>query len=379
MKVKANALRSFINGTRANAAVSGGDINIHQPQTMLPVYKKRMPVTTFLLDTFFPTFATFDTKYVLVDYKKNHQRVAPFVVEGSNPVNIKKDGYRTQLYEPPYINISDPYDVGLLQSRLPGEAVFGGLSPDQRALYYMQESYNEMDDMIVRREELMAAQLLQTGKVVVEGYVDDSAKKVRIDTLDYEFDNVINCTGNDQWDESTSKKYEHLEAAVTLVRQAGYNPTRAIFGSGAWKNLRADDNFMSKYMDIRRAIYGEFNPSLNINNGNGYMYIGNLTELGLDLFVYLAWYYDEATNTLKPYIDDDTVIVGAPGLGEMLYGANTIIPEGSIDFVTVRGRRCTKVTVNREDDTKKLIMKSRPIPKPFDVSAWAVINTRADN
>lgn len=377
MKITASALRSFFNGPAAPTQSTGGGIDIYQPQTMLPAFNKRMPVTTFLLDTFFPTFSTFNTKHVMMDFKKNRQRVAPFVIEGSNPVNIKKEGYRTQLYEAPYINISDPYDVALLQSRLPGEAVFSGLSPDQRALYYMQESYNEMDDMIVRREELMVAQLMQTGKVTIDGYVDDSATKIRTDNLDYDFDNIINCTGDAEWNKATSKKYENLEQAVTLVRQAGYNPTRAILGAGAWKNMRADDNFMQKYMDLRRAFFGEINPSLNISNGNGYMYVGHLTELGLDLFVYLAWYYDDATKSLKPYIDDDTVVIGSPGLGEILYGANTIIPEGSIDFVTVQGRRCTKVTVNREEDTKKLIMKSRPVPKPHDVGSWAVINTKA--
>jgi len=377
MKIKASAIKSFFNGPVASATSTGGNIDIYQPQTMLPAYQKRMPVTTFLLDTFFPTFATFDTKHVIMDFRKNRQRVAPFVVEGSNPVNIKKEGYRTELYEAPFINLSDTYDVSLLQSRLPGEAVFGGLSPDQRALYYMQESYNEMDDMIIRKEELTVAQILQTGTVTIDGYVDDSATKVRTDTLDYDFDNVISLSGSDAWNSSTSKKYENLLQAVTLIRQAGYNPTRAILGSGAWEDLRADDDFMNKYMDVRRAVFGEINPQLNITNGNGYMYVGRLTELGIDLFVYLAWYWDDVTRSLKPYIDDHKVIVGAPNLGEMLYGANTIIPEGSIDFQTVRGRRCTKVAVDRSSDTKKLIMKSRPIPKPFDVSAWAVINTRA--
>jgi len=384
VKITASELKKFFGnmgfgqrGFAAQTQTTGGQIDIYQPQTMLPAFNKRMPVTTFLLQTFFPSFATFDTKDVLVDFVKNKQRVAPFVAEGSNPVNIKKDGYRTQRYEAPYINLADPYDVSLLQSRLPGEAIFSGLSPEQRQLYYLNESRQTLDDMITRREELMAAELLQTGKVTITGYVDDSATQVRTDVVDYELTNIVNCTGSDQWNQAGSKKYEALEAAVIMVRQAGYNPTVAIFGQGAWNNLRRDDDFMSKYMDIRRVVFGEINPQLNLNNGNGYMYIGRLTELGLDLYVYMAWYWDDETQQLKPYIDDDKVIVGTPGLGEFLYGANTIIPENSDNFTTIRGRRVTKITVNRDNDTKKLIMKSRPLPKPFDVDAWAVINTVA--
>ncbi|PSJ57170.1 hypothetical protein, partial [Brevibacillus brevis] len=70
-------------------------------------------------------------------------------------------------------------------------------------------------------------------------------------------------------------------------------------------------------------------------------------------------------------------IVAPRNIGELLYGANTFIPEGSINYVTVAGPRATKVTVNHETDVKSLIVKSRPLPKPFDVSAWSVIKTRA--
>jgi hypothetical protein len=228
--------------------------------------------------------------------------------------------------------------------------------------------------MIVRREELMIAEAMQTGSVTATGYIDDSATQVRTDTIDYGLENVINLTGKSQWSNSASNKYADLLRAVTLVRQAGYNPTVAILGENAWMYLREDDNFMKK-LDLRFAQFGEINPQLNIRNGNGYAYVGRLTELGLDLYTYLAWYYDEQTQTLKPYIDKDKVIVAAENIGEMLYGANTIIPPDSDNFVTVEAPRVAKVNVDRNTDTKSLVVKSRPIPKPFDVGAWAVINT----
>jgi len=375
-KIKQSALASRMSRPQ-NAAATGGSISIYEPQTMRPAFQRRMPVTTFLRDTFFPGEDTFPTKHVLMDFYKNRQRVAPLVAEGSLPVNIRRDGYSTNTYTPPFINLSAPLDVDMLQTRLPGENVFGGMTPEERALYYMERDYIELDDMIVRREELMGAELLQTGKVTLSGYVDDAATIVRTDTVDFGFDNVINLTGGDQWDQSTSKKYEDLEQAVVLSRQAGYNPTIAILGSQAWADLRADSDFMAQYMDLRYAQFGAINPQLNIESGNGYTYIGRLTELGLDLYRYDAWYYDDATQTLKPYIDPEKVIVAPRNIGELLYGANTFIPENSINYVTVQAARATKVNVNRDTDVKSLIVKSRPLPKPFDVSAWAVIKTRA--
>ncbi len=373
MKIKQSAIQNRMMQPQNAATTTGGGISIYEPQTMQPAFQKRMPVTTFLRDTFFPGFSTFATKHVLMDFYKNKQRVAPFVAEGSKPVNIRRDGYRTEIYTPPFINISIPYDTDLLQSRLPGESVFGGMTPEERALALMQRDFSELDDMIIRKEEVMLADLLQNGTLTATGYVDDTATTVRTDTVDYGFDNAINLTSTDQWIEAASKKYEDLYEAVSLVRKAGYNPRYAILGETAWNLLRQDANFMDRYMDLRYAQFGAINPQLNINNGNGYAYIGRLTELGLDLYQYIAWYFDEATQTLKPYIEPNKVIIGSENIGEMLYGANTIIPEDSINFVTIEGPRVSKVTVDRNTDTKSLILKSRPIPKPFDVDSWAVI------
>lgn len=373
MKIKQSIFRNLISDFKNNAA-DGVQISIYEPQTMMPAFNKTMPVTTFLRDTFFPSYTTFATKHVMMDFYKNRQRVAPFVAEGSKPVNIRRDGYKTEIYTPPFINISRPYDVNLLMTRLPGENIFGGMTPQERALEIMRQDYQELENMIVRREEVMIAELLQTGVVTVTGYVDDSAKEVRTDKVDFNFENVINLTNNEQWHSSESDKYEDLYEAISLVRKAGYNPEIIVLGEMAWKYLREDEKFMNK-MDLRYAQFGAINPQLNIQNGNGYAYIGRLTELGVDLYQYIAWYYDDVDQKLKPFIEPYKVIVGSRNLGEMLYGANTIIPEDSIDFVTVEGPRTTKVVVDRNSDTKSLIVKSRPIPKPFDVAAWAVINT----
>ncbi|WP_238649755.1 major capsid protein [Paenibacillus piscarius] len=363
--------------TRPQNAVPGfnGNVSINETQTMGQAHIHRMPVTTFLRDTFMPSFQTFQTKHVMMDFYKSRQRAAPFVAEGSRPVNIRRDGFRTDIYTPPFINLSRPYDVDLLQQRTVGESVFGGLTPEERALIMMQNDYNELEDMAVRREEIMIGQLMQTGVVTVSGYVDDTATKVREDTIDFGFDNTINLTGTSRWNQSTSKKYSDLSDGVEIVRQAGWNPEVAVLGRGAARNLLDDSVFMDKYMDLRYAQFGSFNPQLNLQNGNGYAYIGRLTELGIDLYTYSAWYYDETAGILKPYIEADKVVIGARDLGEMLYGAITIIPEESINFVTVEAPRVSKVTVNRDTDTKSLVLKSRPLPKAFDIDSWAVINT----
>jgi hypothetical protein len=371
----ANALRGGRVVNQANS-ITGGGINIYEPRTMLPAFKKRMPVTTFLRDRYFPGARVFPTKHVDMDYYKGGQEVAPFVVDGAGPVNIKRDGFKTQSYTAPFINIGRPYDVNLLETRLPGEELYSGLTPEERAARLIQEDYQELDDRITRREELMVAQCLQTGTVTLTGYIDDSATVVRTDTLDFDFENDITLTGSDRWGQSGSNKYGVLEENVELVRKAGYNPTDIVLGANAKKLLLSDDNFISRYFDRRNVNFGLLNPQLQIDNGNGYAYLGNLTELGVDLWVYLAWYKD-VDGTVKPYINDNRVLILPQNIGEIAYGAVTIIPEGSDDFVTVEGTRVPKMTVDRNKDTKQLSVKSRPVAKPFDVTAWVSIDVNS--
>ncbi|MBJ6362105.1 major capsid protein [Paenibacillus sp. GCM10012307] len=376
MKLKRNAIANYMQSSAPVVNNAAANIDIYEPQTLHQPFQKRMPVTTFLRDTFFPGYQTFSTKHVLMDFVKNNQSVAPFIAEGSGSINIRRQGYKTKIYEAPYISLSAPYDVNLLQGRLPGESVFNsGLTPEERALRLMQQDYNELDDRITRKEEVMVAEVMQRGSTTVTGFVDDTATKVRTDTVDYDFDNLIDLSGGGQWNQNSSKKYNDLYEAVTLVRQGGYNPEIAILGEMATRNLLADEAFMNHYMDKRFAQFGSINPQLNLQNGNGYAYIGRLTELGLDLFSYIAWYFDEVDQKLKPYIKPNKVIVGTRNMGEMLYGAITMIPEGSNDFATYESPRVPKVTINRENDVKKLHLKSRPLPKPFDVSSWSVIDT----
>jgi hypothetical protein len=377
MKVSQTGFINSLRGRVVNQAdITGGNVNIYQPRTMAPAFRKKMPVTTFLRDRYFPGVTIFDTKHVDMDYYKGGQEVAPFVLDGAGPVNIKRNGFKTKAYTAPFINIGCPYDVDLLQTRLPGEELYGGLTPEERAARLLAEDYQDLDDRITRREEVMSAQCLQTGIVTLTGYSDDAGEVAKTDTLDFDFDNNVTLTGTSRWGQSGSDKYGVLEENVELVRQAGYNPVDVILGSNAKKLLLADDKFISRYFDRRNANFGALNPQLNIDNGNGYAFLGQLTELGVNLWVYLAWYKD-MDGTVKSYIDDNRVLILPENIGEFLYGAVTLIPEGSDNFVTVAGTRVPKVTVNRVNDTKQLSVKSRPVVKPNDVTAWVSIDVNS--
>lgn len=347
-------------------------INIYDPRSMAGAYDKRMPVTTFLRDRFFPFARTFPTEHIDVDFRKGTQAVAPFVAPNVGGINMERIGYQTRTYTPPRTAPERPISKEILQPRLPGETIHTSMTPEERQDYYLQQDAQELDDMISRREEVMVAQLLTTGTINVRGYLDESKTNYIDDDIDFQFTNTISCTGSDRWSQSTSKKLDDLQEACEVVRKAGYNPQHAILGKDAWGYLKADTNFQQIF-DIRNFDFGQIAPQLNLVSGNGYVFLGYLRDPGLFLWQYVAWYLND-NGRLTPYIPDDIVVVAPEGIGEMCYGAVTQLEEDK-RYHTYEGTRVPKIIADVKNDVMTYRLTSRPLPKPFDVDSWAVIDT----
>ncbi len=91
------------------------------------------------------------------------------------------------------------------------------------------------------------------------------------------------------------------------------------------------------------------------------------------MYSHNAW-YNKSDGELTPYLDPNTVIITPKNIGEMLYGAITIIPHpDSSEFVTYVQKRVPKISINHYDNIKQLSLYSRPLPKISDVDMWTSI------
>lgn len=350
--------------------VTNENINIYIPRTQAPAFEKRMPVTTFLRDTFFPSIRTFVTESVDLDFYKGSYLVAPFVAPNVGGINVARSGYSTKVYTPPRVAPQRPISKEILNPRLPGENIHSAMSPEERQDYYLQKDAQEMDDMISRREEVMCAQLLTNGIINVRGYLDDNKQNYIDDNINFQFTNKTTLTGSEKWDSDTADKYGDLEAAVIDIRKAGYNPRYCVLGQNAWQYIRSDVTFMNM-LDVRNYNFGEINPQLRLQNGNGYAYLGRLPELGIELLAYFAWYADD-DGTVKPIFPEDHVLIAPDTVGEMCYGAITQLEEDK-RYHTYEGTRVPKIFADINNDVMTSRLSSRPLPKPFDVDSWAVL------
>lgn len=342
------------------------NINIYRTQTMLAAIRLMMPLNTFFRNTFFPSFQTFVTEEVMLDYKKGKRKMAPFVAPRVGGITMDRQGYRTDKYAAPKIAPQRQLTVDDLLIRGMGENVFSQRTPADRQTELLGRDMSELDEMITRREEWMIRELLFNGKIDMNGYIDLTNKNFVEQTLDYNFTNKEVLAGAALWSASTSTKLADLKRwRLEVIQKSGVAPTMVIFGQDAGDAFLDDPDVQDKLKQFNSNLI-TLNP---VVKDPALTFIGRLNELGLDLYTYNDWYLDEDGNEY-PMVPVDHLLMARPNMGEVLYGAVTQLEAGQ--FITYEGTRIPKSWADDENDHRLLRISSRPVPKPEDVDGWFV-------
>ena len=126
-------------------------VNIYEPRFLAEVVRTAPPIHTFFLDSLFTNVKTFVTNRVDIDIVKGDRRMAAFVHPRAGGQVLKGTGYKTESYAPPLIN---PYNVttaDMLMERLPGETMYSGMTPADRAAQQIADEYRRLNDAVTRR------------------------------------------------------------------------------------------------------------------------------------------------------------------------------------------------------------------------------------
>ncbi len=343
------------------------DINIYTPRYLAEAVRQAPPVHTFFIDTFFTNVKTFSTERVDIDLVKGDRRMAAFVHPRVGGKELKENGYRTESYKPPLIN---PYDVTTadqLLSRLPGEDIYSGMTPAQRAARKLIDEYNRLNDATTRREEWMAVQAIVDGKIPIVGEGVN-------ETIDFGFTNTVTLTGNNKWGGSSAKVLDNLDDWTEKTLKNGFtNVDMAIMGKDALRAFLVDEDVQKK-LDNRRVEMGIIHPR---DLPNGVRYIGHLNRPSLDIYEYGEVYYDDWTDPenpeTKPLIPKNKVVLIASNPAYMLgYGACTYIEDTSQQWVTAETSRLLRSYVEHHPDRRMIELQAHPLPIPDKVDSWLV-------
>ena len=343
------------------------EVNIYSPRYLAEVVKQAPATHTYFRDTFFTNIKTFATERVDIDLVKGDRRMAAFVHPRVGGKVLKGNGYTTESYKPPLVN---PYDVTTadqLMTRLPGEDLYSGMTPAQRAAAKLMEEYAKLADATTRREEWMAVQAIVTGTIPVVGEGVN-------DVIDFGFTNKITLSGDNVWGGSKADILGNLGDWVDKVLHGGFANVDTLIMGKASKKKFFDDAKVQKMLDNRRMNMGEISPR---DLPNGVRYLGHLADPSLDLYTYGEVYYDDWTDpdapATKPLIPDNAVILISSKPNYMMaYGACTYIEDASGLWVTAQTSRLLRSYVEHHPDRRMVELQAHPLPIPDKVDSWLV-------
>lgn len=350
-------------------------LDIFSTHTMLAAVQEINPLHTFLRDRYFPTNDSTDlfaTEDVLVEYKDGSKKLAPFVAPRKGGVTVLREGYRMDRYTPPFIAPKRPMTADDLKKKGFGEALFSNLTPEQRQGALMMMDFEEMDGMISRREEAMAAETLLTNGCIMKHIADDKAEGEEMSIQFFDGgENPAQFTPSVDWDKEGADIIGDIFAVCEMLAAKGLASTDLIVSPDVGSAILADETIL-KMLDNRNIAIGGVDPA---QLPNGVTKIARLNCKGhvVDVLQYSESYTDDEGKNV-PYITAGKAIVTAPGCGRTLYGAVTQVEQADGQFHTYTAKRVPKYVSNAPGNTRELYLTSCPLCIPNNKNAWVVIN-----
>lgn len=337
---------------------------------MAGMVQEIVPRQTFFRDRYFPTNEAtdvFDANKVLVEYRDRDRAMAPFVVRRAGDIPVARGGYEIHEIEPPYIAPSRMLTLDDLQKRGYGEALLVGSTPAERSRALQMQDLTDLDGRILRREEWMAAQtMINNGCTIVE-YIDDSTVGETKDIFFYDTSgsNPAKYTVSTKWD-ATGGDFEGDVAAMCHdLLDRGLDAADLVIGTDVANFIQSDEKLLKK-LDNRRADYGRLAPKVRYP---GVVWIGNLNFDGVDLDIFsVRETYVDGKNVIRQF-PSTAAMVTAPGCGHTMYGRIDQIEDDN-ELHSFAMTRVPKFIVDKDKDTRKLRLASRPITAPFSKAPW---------
>lgn len=342
--------------------------NFYDTHHLLASVQQLPPLHTFLLDRYFPTNAASDifaTNDVLVEYKKGSKKAAPFVAPRKGGITILRDGYTMKRFTPSYIAPKRNLTIDDLRKRGFGEALYSNLTPEQRQGVIMLGDLDELRAMNMRRKEAMAAEVIFTNGCIMDEYVDDfnnfEEKEVRY--YDGE-DNPAVYTPAAEWDttEASGKQMiNDIASMISMLTTRGLPATEVLMAPDVADVFQNNEHIL-KMLDIRNVNIGGIDPE-TLPAGAAKIARLNIKGRMIDFICYEDT-YTEIDGTVKQFIPEGMIAVGAPAAGRTVYGAITQVEQSDGEFHTYTGTDVPKYISDATHNVREVMLTTAPLCMP---------------
>ena len=320
------------------------------------------PVKPFLLNSFFANVQTEATEEIRFDVEHSRPRLAPFVSPMVAGQVVQSQGYTTKSFKPAYIKDKRLFNAERALKRAIGETIGGDVSPVQRMGAVLTAELYDQINMLTRRQELMAAEVLRTVKTIVEG---DMYPRVEVD-FGRDPDLTLRLVDTACWGEGVADPLEDVAEWSRLVTQkSGATANTVVMDLKAWQLFSAAPS-VKELLDRQRGT-ATLNPAVTGEGGRHVATIGDLK-----IYLYHAWFNDPETDEQVPYLPDNTVILTGPELeGTRCYGA---IKDSKAGFKAVPF--FAKTWTDEDPAVRYMLMQSAPLIVPYRVNASMCVTVR---
>jgi len=259
------------------------------------------PIATSFLSSFFK-LSTSTSLTVSIEVERAKESVAVDVVRGTEGNRNSFDTFSEKQYKPPYYReYFDATDLSFYD-RLFGQSA-GEVDARTLAEWTQEISrrYRTLQNMILRRKELQAAQVLQTGIVeLVNGDNIDFKRKGA---------SIVDLGGGSYWSDSIDP-LTSIQTGCDFSRQEGKAQGglfNMILGSAAISALLNNDDFIKK-ANLRRVDLMSINTPQTVSDGklHGEITVGSYI---VRIWSYPEFYTHPSTGVSTAYVDPKKMIL----------------------------------------------------------------------
>jgi hypothetical protein len=341
-------------------------LDIFDTNVLIKVVPTLLLSQNWLLDKFFPSIYSSDSEFVSIDVDIGKRRMSPFVSPLVAGKLVEQRTYQTNTFKPAYIKDKRAPDLRKPVRRQIGERIGGELTGEERMMANLQFEMADQIDMLNRRLEWMAAQVLQAGSVTIAG---DGFPTVSIN-FNRDPSLTITLIGADDWNAvatTATPAFDIEEWCNQVLLLSGAVITDLVFSPSAWQFFLADPRVRDAVvLDTSRAR--ELNKmgaqvELGVRVQKGAIYKGNWG--GFDCWIYNDWYLDDTGLVQQRMLPDGGVL----GCGPDLMGTRAFGQIMDPDFNYGPLPFAPKTWVEKDPAQRLILMQSSPIVIPARVNA----------
>lgn len=332
--------------------------------TQLRSIERLEPVPSFFHDAFVGSnIELCGTEKAEWDYRKGSVRMAPFVAPNVGGVVMARQGFEEQYVKFPKITPERPVTMDDIGGRTFGEAVYGGMTPQQRALKLMAEDLTYLRNAIQLRKEWMVAQVVTTGTLDIIEFTGNGFARPS-HRVDYKFTNRYAPVKT--WDDPDADPLEDLNEMTEIVHEGQGQVEVILMAPDVAKAFLRHKKVLER-MDILRANFGQIKPRWQ---SNSLRYLGT-DENGVEMYVYAGKYLDD-DGIQKPFMPNGTVYAGPRKMLRSLYGPVTQVETPNGSHITYIAKEVPLRYSSVDNNMTMQRLTSRPMFVPNNIDEWAI-------